>query len=121
MRKLILAFLLFPLVSTAQYENHPDQQALWDYMKVTAPTYMILTACERDYTADLLYTDLMGLAAMIVLDRRDAAIVLEMWEQAQAQAALEYQSQLAGAGQDPDSEACDTLENSIIEMLDAGV
>ena len=121
MKALVLALLLLPGTVLAQYENNPAQQALWDYMSTAAPAYAMLNACGRDYTAEFLYNDMMGMAAQLVLNQRDVEITMRMWNQAQAQASLEYYDILARLANSPESDACNQLEADVIRSLGAGV
>jgi len=121
MKALVLALLLLPGTVLAQYENNPAQQALWDYMSTAAPAYAMLNACGRDYTAEFLYNDMMGMAAQLVQNQRDVEITMRMWSRAQAQASLEYYDTLARLANNPESESCDLIETEIVQLMGESV
>lgn len=121
MRNLVLALLLLPVTAIAQYEDHPGQQMLWEGMTNMAPGYEMLLACERDYTAELVYKNMTQLASTVVQNRRDIDIAFEMWQQARKEASMQYYDTIRGLERNPEGEACNNLESRIIQILDAGV
>lgn len=121
MRTFVLALLLMPVTAFAQFEDNPTQQRLWEGMQNMAPAYEMLLACERDYTAELIYQDMTRMAATVVQNRRDIEITLEMWKRARAEASLQYYDSIGGLANDPQGEVCNNLENEIIQILGEGV
>jgi len=121
MKHLALALLLMPFHAFAQFENNPNQQRLWEGMINMAPAYEMLLACERDVTADLIYKDMTRMAAAVVQNRRDVEIAMEMWNRARAEASLQYYDSIGGLANNPNGDACNNLENEIIEILGEGV
>ena len=119
MRNLLLILLLLPVTAFAQFDNNPAQQRLWNSMTNAAPAYEMLLACERAVTADLMLDDVKEMIALIVQNRNDARIALEMWDRARSQALIEYNSTLRGLAQDPEGSVCNQLEHNIIETMDS--
>ena len=121
MKALVLALLLLPLTAIAQYEDHPDQQRLWELMQNVAPSYEMLSACGRDYTAGLVYDDVKNAIAAIVQDRRDIDIAMQMWSEAKMRAAVQYHDTIRTLSRNPDGKLCNDLENEVIQIMGAGV
>jgi len=121
MRSFVLVLLLLPLTAFAQFEENPNQQRLWEAMTNSAPAYEMLLACEREVTANLIYDDITNMAAGMVQNRRDIDIAMQMWQEARAQASMQYWDSIQGLARNPESPVCNQLENDIIEILGAGV
>lgn len=121
MRTFILALLLLPATVFAQYENNPQQQNLWEAMTNVAPAYEMLLACDRDYTANLVWEDLAAFAATMVQNERDVLITHEMWREARSNAQITYWNAIRSMRQNPQGSVCDDLENDVIGILGEGV
>jgi hypothetical protein len=46
---------------------------------------------------------------------------MQMWQEARAQAAMQYWETIQGLARDPEGAICNDLENEIIQILGAGV
>jgi hypothetical protein len=90
-------------------------------MTNAAPAYEMLLACEREITANLIYEDVTSMAAGMVQNRGDIDIAMQMWQEARAQATMQYWDSIQGLARDPEGAICNDLENEIIQLLGKGV
>jgi len=121
MRTLVLALLLLPLTVSAQFEDNPKQQTLWEGMTNSAPAYEMLIACERAVSANFILEDIKEMIAITAETRQDIEIAMEMWSRARSRAAVDYFETLKGLEQNPNGEACNNLENKVIQIYNRGV
>jgi len=121
MKIIALLLLLIPAISTAQYEYNENQQALWDAMANSAPSYEMLLACNRNYTANLVYENVVKLAATMVQNDRDIQITMNMWREARAQASMQYYGTISQLANNPEGDLCNNLETRVIRILGEGV
>lgn len=121
MRNLVLALLLLPLTVSAQFEDNPVQQDLWEGMTNSAPAYEMLIACERAVSADFILEDIKEMIAITATSRQDVEVAFEMWSRARSRAAVDYFETLKGLEQNPNGEACNNIENKVIQIYDRGI
>ena len=122
MRSIILALLLLlPASAFAQFENNPTQQRLWTAMTNVAGTYQMLLACDRDYTAGLVYDEIVKFTRPLIQNQSDLDIAGEMWAAALNQASVTYRSAISKLERNPQGEACNYLESEAIRILDRGI
>jgi len=121
MRTFILALLLLPLTVSAQFEDNPKQQTLWEGMTNSAPAYEMLIACERAVSANFILEDIKEMIAITATSRSDVEVAFEMWSRARSRAAVDYFETLKGLEQNPNGEACNNIENKVIQIYDRGI
>jgi len=121
MRNLVLALLLLPVTALAQFEDNPKQQTLWEGMTNSAPAYEMLIACERSVSANFILEDIKEMIAITATSRSDVEIAFEMWSRARSRAAVDYFETLKGLEQNPNGEACNNIENKVIQIYDQGI
>ena len=121
MRAFILALLLLPLTVSAQFEDNPKQQTLWEGMTNSAPAYEMLIACERAVSANFILDDIKEMIAITATSRQDVEVAFEMWSRARSRAAVDYFETLKGLEQNPNGEACNNIENKVIQIYDRGI
>lgn len=120
MKIILLILLSIPSATLAQFEQNPQQQAVWSFLKSAAPMYEILEVCEKSTTKEFLWNDIVTKISPVITNSRQQRIVGEMWNKARQEARIEDRQLLTFLRKNKNGDAeeiCDDAEIRVIHML----